>query len=111
VVQVLEGAAASQAGAAAGTYNAATGTATETHALSNTQPGSWLYVAVGNGDSGATLIPVAGQVNVDVWNDPSSGNDGAIGHFATSGTGAQLLGWTASQADTFEWAALEVVHC
>ena len=79
-VQVLDGAAASQAGAAAGTYDGTTGTAAQTHALSNTQSGSWLYVA-------------------------------AIGDLATSGIGAQLLGWTASQSDPFEWAAQEVLHC
>jgi len=110
-VQVLDGAAASQAGAAAGTYNAATGTANQTHALTNTQSGSWLYVAVGNGDSSATLTPVGGQVNVNVWNDPASGNDGAIGRLAASGTGSQVLGWTASDSDSFEWAAQEVLHC
>jgi hypothetical protein len=110
-VQVLDGAAASQAGAAAGTYNGTSATTAETHALSNTQSGSWLYVAVGNGDSGATLTPVAGQATVNVWNDPASGNDAAIGHLATSGTGTQLLGWTASQSDPFEWAAQEVLHC
>jgi phosphatidylinositol-3-phosphatase len=110
-VQVLDGAAASQAGAAAGTYNGATGTANQTHALTNTQSGSWLYVAVGNGDSGATLTPVSSQANVNVWNDPASGNDGAIGRLATSGTGSQVLGWTASDTDPFEWAAQEVLHC
>jgi len=68
-------------------------------------------VAVGNGDSSAVLTPVSGEVNLDVWNDPQSGNDGAIGWLATSGTGAQVLGWTASNADPFEWAAQEVLHC
>jgi hypothetical protein len=110
-VQVLDGAAASQAGAAAGTYNGATGTTAQTQTLSNTHAGSLLYVAVGNGDSGALLSPVAGEVNVNVWNDPASGNDGAIGRLAVSGTGAHLLGWTASQSDPFEWTAQEVLHC
>jgi phosphatidylinositol-3-phosphatase len=110
-VQVLDNAAPSQAGAAAGTYNGTTGTTSQTHALTSTQSGSTLYVAVGNGDSGATLTPVSGQVNVNVWNDPASGNDGAVGQLATSGTGSQLLGWTASGADPFEWAAQEVLHC
>jgi hypothetical protein len=110
-VQVLDGAAASQAGAAAGTYNGATGTTAQTQTVSNTQAGSLLYVAVGNGDSGALLSPVAGEVNVNVWNDPASGNDGAIGRLAVSGTGAHLLGWTASQSDPFEWTAQEVLHC
>jgi phosphatidylinositol-3-phosphatase len=110
-VQVLDNAAPSQAGAAAGTYNGTTGTTSQTHALTNTQSGSSLYVVVGNGDSGATLTPVSGQVNVNVWNDPASGNDGAVGQLATSGTGSQLLGWTASDADPFGWAAQEVLHC
>jgi phosphatidylinositol-3-phosphatase len=110
-VQVLDGAAARQAGAAVGTYNGTTGTTSQTHALTNTESGSWLYVAVGNGDSGATLTPVASQANVNVWNDPASGNDGAIGRLATSGTGSQVLGWTASESDPFEWAAQEVLHC
>jgi phosphatidylinositol-3-phosphatase len=110
-VQVLDGAAASQAGAASGTYNGTTGTPNQTRPLANTQSGSWLYVAVGNGDSGATLTPVSGEVNVNVWNDPASGNDGAIGRLATSGTGSQVLGWTASAADPFGWAAQEVLHC
>ena len=110
-VQVLNGAAASQAGAASGTYNGTTGTTNQTRPLVSTQPGSWLYVAVGNGDSGATLTPVSGEVNVNVWNDPASGNDGAIGRLATSATGSQVLGWTASAADPFGWAAQEVLHC
>ena len=110
-VQVLDGAAATQSGAAAGTFNGTTGTKAQTHALTNTQAGSWLYVAVGNGDSGSALTPVAGQANVDVWLDPSSGNDGAVGRLPTTGTGPQLVGWTASQSDPFEWAAQEVLHC
>jgi hypothetical protein len=110
-VQVLDGAAATQSGAAAGTYNGTTGSTAQTHALTNTQAGSWLYVAVGNGDSGSALTPVAGQANVDVWLDPASGNDGAVGRLPTTGTGSQLLGWTASQSDPFEWAAQEVLHC
>jgi hypothetical protein len=110
-VNVLTGAAPSQAGAASGTYDGTTFSTGETHALTNTQAGSWLYVAAGNGDSTATLTPVAGQVNVDVWNDPASGNAGAVGRLATSGTGSQLLGWTASDGDPFEWAAQEVLHC
>ena len=110
-VQVLDGAAPSQAGAASGTFNGTTGTTNQTRPLANTQSGSWLYVADGNGDSGATLTPVSGEVNVNVWNDPSSGNDGAIGRLATSGTGSQVLGWTASAADPFGWAAQEVLHC
>jgi phosphatidylinositol-3-phosphatase len=110
-VQVLDGAAASQVGAASGTYNGTTGTTNQTQPLANTQSGSWLYAAVGNGDSGATLTPVSGEVNVNVWNDPASGNDGAIGRLATSGTGSQVLGWTASDADPFGWAAQEVLHC
>lgn len=110
-VNVLTGAAPSQAGAASGTYDGTTFSTSETHALTNTQAGSWLYVAAGNGDSTATLTPVAGQVNVDVWNDPASGNAGAVGRLATSGTGSQLLGWTASNGDPFEWAAQEVLHC
>jgi hypothetical protein len=110
-VHVLDGVAATQAGAASGTFDAATSSSNQTHALTNTQPGSWLYVAVGNGDSLATLTPVGGQANVDVWNDNASGNDGAIGRLATAGTGSQLLGWTASDTDPFEWAAQEVLHC
>jgi hypothetical protein len=110
-VQVLDGAATSQSGAAAGTYDGATGTTAQTHSLSSTQSGSWLYVAVGNGDSGATLSPVTGQANVNVWNDPSSGNDAAIGRLVAGGTGAQVLGWTASQSDPFDWAAQEVLPC
>ena len=110
-VQILDGAAASQSGAATGTFNATSGTAAQTHALSSTQSGSWLYVAVGNGDSGAVLTPVGGQATVNMWNDPASGNDGAIGYLATSGTGTQILGWTASQSDPFEWTAQEVLHC
>jgi hypothetical protein len=110
-VQVLDGAAASQAGAASGSYNGTTGTTNQTRPLASTQSGSWLFVAVGNGDSGATLAPVSGEVNVNVWNDPSSGNDGAIGRLATSGTGSRVLGWTASDADPFGWAAQEVLHC
>jgi hypothetical protein len=110
-VQVLDGAAANQAGAAAGTYNATTGSAAETHAMTATQSGSWLYVAVGNGDSGAVLTPVAGQANVNVWNDPASGNDGAIGHLVATSAAAQLLGWTASQSDPFAWTAQEVLPC
>jgi phosphatidylinositol-3-phosphatase len=110
-VQVLTGTAGSQAGAASGTYDGATATTSDTHALANTQAGSWLYVAVGNGDSSATLTPVGSEVNVNVWNDPSSGNDGAVGRLATSGTGSQVLGWTASDSDPFEWAAQEVLHC
>jgi hypothetical protein len=110
-VQVLDGAAASQAGAASGSYDGATSATSQTHALTNTQSGSWLYVAVGNGDSFATLTPVAGEVNVNVWNDSASGNDGAIGRLAASGTGSQLLGWTASDSDPFGWAAQEVLHC
>lgn len=110
-VQVLDGAATSQAGAAGGSYDATTVTTSQTHALTNTQSGSWLYVAVGNGDEFATLTPVGSEVNVDVWNDTHSGNDGAIGRLATSGTGSQLLGWTASGSDTFVWAAQEVLHC
>ena len=110
-VAVLDGAAASQSGAAAGTYDGTTGTTAQTHALSNTQSGSWLYVAIGNGDSAATLTPVPGQATVNTWNDPASGNDAAIGYRATTGTGAQLLGWTASQSDPFAWTAQEVLHC
>jgi hypothetical protein len=48
---------------------------------------------------------------VNVWNDPTSGNDGAIGRLAASDTGAHLLGWTTSQSDPFEWTAQEVLHC
>jgi hypothetical protein len=110
-VQVLDGTAASQTGAAAATFNGATGTTAQSHTLSNTQTGSWLYVAMGNGDSGATLTTVTGETNVNVWNDPASGNDGAIGRLATTSTGAQLLGWTASESDPFVWAAQEVLHC
>ena len=110
-VHVLDGASAGQAGAAAGTYNATTGTAAQTHTLTNTQSGSWVYVAVGNGDSAATLTPVSGQTSVNVWNDPSSGNDAAIGRLTTSNVGAHLLGWTASQSDPFVWAAEEVLPC
>jgi hypothetical protein len=110
-VHVLTGAAGSQAGAASGIYDGTASTTSETHALTNTQPGSWLYVAVGNGDQLATLTPVGSEVNVDVWNDTHSGNDAAIGWLATSGTGSQVLGWTASNSDTFEWAAQEVLHC
>jgi hypothetical protein len=110
-VQVLDGAATSQAGAASGSYDATTGTTSQTHALTNTQPGSWLYVAVGNGDEFAALTPVGSEVNVDVWNDTRSGNDSAIGRLATIGTGSQVLGWTASDSDTFEWAAQEVLRC
>jgi hypothetical protein len=110
-VQVLDGAASSQAGAASGSYNGTTGTTSQTHALTNTQSGSWLYVAAGNGDSFATLTPVGGEVNVNVWNDPASGNDGAVGRLATTGTGSQVLGWTASDSDPFEWAAQEVLRC
>jgi hypothetical protein len=107
---VLDGVASAQTGAA-GTYNAGTGTSAQSHALTSTQPGSWLYVAVGNGDSGATLTPLAGQTNVNVWNDSASGNDGAIGRLTASATGSHPLGWTASQSDPFEWAAQEVLHC
>jgi phosphatidylinositol-3-phosphatase len=110
-VRVLTGAAPSQAGAASGTFNGTTFTTSETHALTNTQPGSWVYVAAGNGDSSATMTPVSSQANVDVWNDSHSGNDGAIGQLATSGTGSQVLGWTASNPDPFAWAAQEVLHC
>jgi hypothetical protein len=110
-VNVLTGTATSQAGAASGTYDGTTFTAGETHALTSTKAGSWLYVAVGNGDASATLTPVASEVNVDVWNDPASGNDGAIGRLATTGTGSQLLGWTASNGDPFDWAAQEVLPC
>ena len=110
-VNVLTGTAPSQAGAASGTFDGTAFPTSETHALTNTQAGSWLYVAAGNGDMPATLTPVAGEVNVDVWNDPASGNDGAIGRLATSGTGSQLLGWTASNGDPFVWAAQEVLHC
>ncbi len=110
-VHVLDGAAGSQAGAASGIYDGTTATTSETHALTNTQSGSWLYVAVGNGDQSAILTPVGSEVNVDVWNDTHSGNDGAIGRLATSGTGSQILGWTASNSETFEWAAQEVLHC
>jgi Kef-type K+ transport system membrane component KefB len=110
-VRVLTGAAPSQAGAASGTFDATTFPTSETHALTNTQPGSWLYVAVGNGDSSAALTPVGSEANVNVWNDPTSGSDGAIGRLATSGTGSQTLGWTASAGDPFEWAAQEVLHC
>jgi hypothetical protein len=92
IVHVLTGAAGNQAGAASGSYDGTTATTSETHALTNTQPGSWLYVAVGNGDESATLTPVGSEVNVDVWNDLHSGNDGAIGRLATSGTGSQVLG-------------------
>jgi phosphatidylinositol-3-phosphatase len=110
-VRVLTGAAPSQAGAASGTFDATTFPTSETHTMTNTQPGSWLYVAVGNGDSSATLTPVGSEVNVNVWNDSASGNDGAIGRLATSGIGSQTLGWTASAGDPFEWAAQEVLHC
>jgi len=110
-VNVLTGAAPSQAAAASGTYDGTTFPMGETHALTNTQARSWLYVAVGKGDASAALTPATSEVNVDVWNDPGSGNDGAIGRLATSGTGSQLLGWTASNGDPFEWAAQEVLHC
>jgi hypothetical protein len=110
-VTVLTGAAASQAGSASGTYDGPAATTSQTHALTSTQPGSWLYVAVGNGDQFAALTPVGSEANVDVWNDAHSGNDGAIGRLATSGTGSQILGWTASTPDPFEWAAQEVLHC
>jgi hypothetical protein len=110
-VRVLTGVAPSQAGAASGTFDGATSSTSQTHALTNTQPASWVYVAVGNGDSFATLTPVGSEANVNVWNDPASGNDGAIGRLATSGAGSQLLGWTASESDPFEWAAQEVLHC
>jgi hypothetical protein len=110
-VQVLDGATVSQAGAAGGTYDGATVTTSQNHALTSTQSGSLLYVAAGNGDQFASLTPVGGEVNVDVWNDTKSGDDGAVGRLATNGTGSQLLGWTASNADTFEWAAQEVLHC
>jgi hypothetical protein len=109
-VRVLTGAAPSQAGAAGGTFNGTTFTTSQTHALTGTQPGSWLYVAAGNGDSSATMTPVSGEASVDVWSDSRSGNDGAIGR-ASGGTGSQLLGWTASNSDPFEWAAQEVLHC
>jgi len=104
-------AAPGQAGAATGTFNGTTFTTSETHALTSTQPGSWLYVAAGNGDSSATMTPVSSQANVEVWNDSHSGNDGAIGRLATSSTGSQVLGWTASNPDPFEWTAQEVLHC
>jgi phosphatidylinositol-3-phosphatase len=110
-VQVLTGTAVSQAGAAGDSFDGTAATTGDTHALANTQSGSWLYVAVGNGNSFATLTPVGSEVNVNVWNDPASGNDGAIGRLATTGTGSQLLGWTASDSDPFEWAAQEVLHC
>jgi len=110
-VRVLTGAAPGQAGAATGTFNGTTFTTSETHALTSTQPGSWLYVAAGNGDSSATMTPVSSQANVEVWNDSHSGNDGAIGRLATSSTGSQVLGWTASNPDPFEWTAQEVLHC
>jgi hypothetical protein len=110
-VHVLTGAAPSQAGAASGTYDGTTPASSETYDLASTQPGSWLYVAAGNGDEGATLTPVSGELNVDVWNDAHSGNDGAIGRLTTTGTGSQVLGWTASSSDPFEWAAQEVLHC
>jgi len=110
-VNVLTGAAGSQAGSASGTYDGPNATTSQTHALTNTQPGSWLYVAVGNGDQFAALTPVGSEANVDVWNDTRSGNDGAIGRLAANGTGSQVLGWTASISDSFEWAAQEVLHC
>src|SRR5262249_43428804 len=56
-VQVLTGAAGNQAGAASDIYDGTTGTTSETHALTNTQSGSWLYVAVGNGDRSARPYP------------------------------------------------------
>ena len=110
-VHVLTGAAQSQAEAASGVYDGTTSTTSESHALTNTQSGSWLYVAVGNGDASAMLTPVGSEVSLDVWNDTHSGNDGAIGWLVTSGTGSQVLGWTASNSDPFEWAAQEVLHC
>jgi hypothetical protein len=110
-VHVLTGAAQSQAGAASGSYDGTTSTTSESHTLTSTQSGSWLYVAVGNGDASAALTPVGSEVNLDVWNDTHSGNDGAVGWLATSGSGSQVLGWTASNSDPFEWAAQEVLHC
>lgn len=110
-VQVLDNAAADQSGAAAGTYNGVTATTAQNRTLTNTRSGSWLYVAAGNGDSGSTLTPVAGQATINTWNDPASGNDAAIGRLATTSTGSQTLGWTASESDPFEWAAQEVLPC
>jgi hypothetical protein len=109
-VRVLDGAAASQSGAAAGAWNGATAATTQARAITATAAGSWVFAAAASGNASASLTPASSrEVNIDIWHDPAAGDNGAIARQVTASPGSQTLGWVASQADPFTWAAQEVV--
>lgn len=114
VVKVLTGAAATQTGAATGSYDSnTTSTTAQNRSLTTTTTGSMVYVSAGNGDaSGSNLTAISGTSNIDVWDDTAhSGDIGATGKSsaATGTPGATSFGWTGSAADEFVWAAQEVL--
>jgi len=109
-VRVLDGAARSQSGAAAGAWNGTGSSTAQAHALTATAAGSWLFVAMASGNASASLTPASSrEVNIDLWHDQASGDNGAIGRLVTASPGSQTLGWAASQADPYTWVAQEVV--
>ena len=110
-VQVLDNAAPVQTGAASATAAAGSGTS-QYGSLTTTQPGSWAYAVMGNGDASETVTPLSTTSNVDVWNDTSqSGNLAAMGRSASpTGTPAATnFGWTGNSSSNFVWAAQEVL--
>jgi hypothetical protein len=109
-VQVLDNAAQAQTGAAAAT---STGSGTsQSGSLTTTQPGSWVYTAMGNGDTTETVTPLSTTSNLDVWNDSSqSGNLAAMGRSASAaGTpAAATFGWAGNHSSNYVWAAQEIL--
>ena len=108
---VLDGAAASQTGAATGTADAtACNTTNLTGSITTTTPGSWVLIACGD-DNNDT--PTAAALTTDLGDLPDTTDLTAVFFgkqtSATSTPGATTLGWTVGTNTGFAWAALEIL--
>lgn len=103
---VLDGAAASQAGAASATHFAH-GVTSCTSSVTTTTAGSWALTAAAAGSS--ETLTASGLTSDHVQADPSDGASSGAGHAVTGTPGAETAGWTGPSSTYYSWAALEVL--
>lgn len=103
---VLDGAAATQTGAASGSAHAQSGTAM-TASLTPTANGSWVVAGLYAGSM--TAATASGVTQDAQWNNTMDGETAAAGHAVTSSLTAESVGWTAAASSFYAVTAWEVL--
>lgn len=106
-VRVLNGAKSSQAGAATSTSS----TTTPSSSITTTTTGSWVYGALMDNASNATLTVAAGTTTISLFQDASDGEVAAT-YKATSATGtpgSTSFGYTSATSNTYLKSLFEVL--